>query len=114
MFDGACLQVEHLAWENGCQVVEVRTALGDLGIHAVDGFDAQQAIVLLVILWWTHLAGYHIAGAQAEAANLRLRDIDIHIAWQEALLSQEAKAIFDDFQHPRAENVALLFGMSLE
>ena len=107
-------QVEHLAWENGCQEIEMRATFGDFRVHAVNGFYAQQAIVLFVILRWTNLAGNHISCAQAEAANLRLRDVDIHIAGQETLLSEETEPVFNDFQHACAENVALLFGMGLE
>src|SRR2546421_3097548 len=76
-----CLQVEHLAWEDRCQDVEMGTALGDFGVYTVNGLDAQQAVVLLVVLWWANLAGDHIPSAPAKAANLRLRNIDIHVAW---------------------------------
>ena len=57
------------------------TALGDLRVYTVNGLDAQQAVVLLVVLWRAHLAGDHVTGAQAKAANLRLGNIDIHVAW---------------------------------
>src|SRR5579872_197944 len=90
------------------------TTFSNFRVHAVDGFNAQQAIVLFVIFWRTHLAGNHISCAQTEAANLRLRDVDIHIAGQETLLSQKAESVFNDFKHPRAENVALLFGVVLK
>ena len=92
----------------------MRAAFGDFGIYSINGFDAQQAVVLFVILWWSNLTGNHVPCAQTEAANLRLRDVDIHITRQVAFLSKEAKSIFYDFQHPRTENVTLLFGVCLE
>src|SRR5262249_36763142 len=75
------LQVEHLTWEDRCQDVEMGTALGDFGVYAVNGLDAQQAVVLLIVLWRPNLTRDHVPGAQAKAANLRLGNIDIHVAW---------------------------------
>ena len=111
---GNGFQVEHLAREDGGQDIKVGTTFGDLGVYTVNGFNTQQTIVFFVILRRTDLAGNHVSGAQTEAANLRLRDIDIHIAWQEPFLSKKAEPVFNDFQHPRTENVSLLFGMGLE
>ena len=111
---GGGLQVEHLAGEDGRQVVEVGPPLGDLRIEAVDRLDAQQAEVLLALLGRAHLAGDHVARAQAEAANLRLGDVDVVGAGQEALLAQEAEAVLDDLQHAAAEDVALLLGLGLQ
>ena len=68
----------------GVRRIEVRAAAGGLGIDAVDGFDPQQAEELLVVLRRAHLAGDAVAGAQAEAANLRLRDVDVVRARQQA------------------------------
>ena len=87
---------------------------GGFGIHAVDRLDTQQSVEFLVVLRWAHLARDHIAGAQAKAADLRLRDIDIHPAGHETPASQEAEALLDDFEDTRAEDVALPLGLGLE
>ncbi len=58
----------------------MRAALGNFGIDSINSLDAQKTIVLFVVLWGTYLTGNHVTGTQTEAANLRLRDIDIHIA----------------------------------
>src|SRR5262249_21623144 len=96
------------------EVVEGRSALGGLRIHAVDGLDTQQTEILLVLFWRPHLSGDHIAGTQVKATNLRLRDIDILMTGGQALTAQEAKTIFDGGQHATAKDVALAFGLGLQ
>ena len=85
-----------------------------IGADAVDRLDAQQAEVLLALLRRPHLAGDEVAGAQAEPADLRLRDVDIVRPGQEALLPQEAEAVLDDIEHAGAEDVALLLRLRLQ
>ena len=78
-------EVDQLEREDRRQRVEVRAAACGFRVDAVDGFDPQQAEELLVVLGRAHLAGDAVAGAQAEAANLRLRDVDVVVARQEPL-----------------------------
>ena len=77
----------------GGEVLEVRPPLGVLRVEAVDGLDPEQAVVLLGVLRLAHLAGDVVAGAQAEAADLRLRDVDVVRAGEQALAAQEAEAV---------------------
>ena len=55
-----CFQVEHFTWENRCQYIKMRTAFSDFRVYSINGFDAQQAIILFIVLWRTNLAGNHV------------------------------------------------------
>ncbi len=83
---------------------------GFFGIEAVDGLDLEQAVVLFRVLGRAHLADHQVAGAQAEAADLALRDIDIFGAGQQVVAAQEADIVLDDLQDTAAKDIALLFG----
>ena len=71
------LEVEHLVREDRCEVLEVRSALRDLGVHAVHGLDAEQREVLLVVLRRSRLAGDEVAGAKTETAHLARPDVHV-------------------------------------
>ena len=108
------LQLQQFHREDRRERVEVRAVARLIGADAVDRLDAQQAEELLALLRRPHLAGDEVAGAQAELADLRLRDVDIFRAGQEALLPQEAVAVLDDIEHTGAEDVALLLRLRLQ
>ena len=55
-----------------------------------------------------------VAGTEAKAANLGLRDIDIISPREHPLTAQEAEAIRDNVEDAIAERIALLLGLSLE
>ena len=57
--------------------LEVRAALRLFRIEVVDGFNTQEAVVLLALFRWPHLSCDHIAGTQTQAANLRGSYVDI-------------------------------------
>ncbi len=108
------LQLDLAVGEDGRQVLEVRAILGDLGVHPVDRFDAEQAVVLLAVLGWPDLARDVVAGAQAEAADLRLGDVHVIGAREHRLAAEEAVSVVDDLQDAAREDVALSFGLMLE
>ena len=63
--------ISSIGWM-GVSASKMRPALGRLRVDAVDRLDAQQAPVLLAVLGLADDAAYTVAGAQAEAADLRL------------------------------------------
>src|SRR5581483_9962037 len=85
-----------------------------LRVNSIDGLNAQQTIILLIIFGRADLPGHHISSTQAKAANLRLRHIDIHITGEEAFLSQKAKPILHNLQHTSTKDVALLLSIGLK
>ncbi len=96
--------------EDGRQVLELRPPLGDLGIHAVDRLDLEEAVILLRLFWRTHLPNDKVAGAQPEAADLALGDVHIFRAGVHVLVgAQETDAVLDDFQRAAAKDEALGF-----
>ena len=103
------LQVEHVVGEDRNERVEVRTALGGLGVDRVDRVDAKQAPVLLLVLGRPGLAGHPVPGPQAEAANLRGADVDVVGRRHDAVTAQEPEALIDDLQDPlRDARLAIL------
>ena len=94
------LDVEHLVGEDRDQRIEVRPALGGLGVDRVDRVDAKQAPVLLLVLGRTGLAGHPVPGPQAEAANLGGADVDVVGRRHDAVTAQEPEALIDDLQDP--------------
>jgi len=111
---GAGLQVDELVREYGGELLEVGPALGDLRVDAVDGFDAQQAVVALIPLGGANGAGHVVACAEAEAAHLGLGDVNVAQAGKEVFLAQKAVAIVDDLEDASPEDVALALGLGLE
>src|SRR5207244_4232257 len=86
-------------------------ALGHLGVEAVDGLHAQQAVIPLRVLGGADLARDHIARAQAKAADLGERDVDVVGPGSRA--AQEPEALADHLEHTHAEHLVLLFGLAL-
>ena len=108
------LKVDQLHREDRRQLVEVGPPPGGLRVDAVDRLDAQHAEELLVVLRRPHVAGDAVPGAQPEAPDLRLRDVDVLLARQQPLAAQEAEAVLDDLEDPLAVDVALLLGLGLQ
>ena len=108
------LEVEHLVGEDGRERFEERTALRDLGVDAVDGLDAQEAEVLLIVFGWPGLSGDVVAGAQTEAAHLARADVHVVGRGKEAAATEESEAVFDDLEDALGEDVALGFGLCLK
>ena len=98
----------------GGERVEVGAALGDLVIHAVDGVDAEQAVVLLRVLGLPHLAGDVVTRAQSEAADLRLGDIDVVGAGSQRWATEEAESVVDDVDRAVGEDGAVASCLLLE
>src|SRR5207248_2465250 len=92
---------------------EVGAALGHLGVEAIDGLHAQQAVILLGVLGGPDLARDHVARAQAKAADLGERDVDVVGPREEARAAQEAEALVDRLERAQAEDIVLLFGAIL-
>ena len=111
---GVRLEVDELDGVDGRQGIEVRPALGGLGIDAVDRLDAQQAPVLLAFLGRAADARHAVAGAQAEAAHLAGADVDVVRAGHEAATAHEAEAILDDVQDAGGELLAAALDLALE
>ncbi len=85
----------------------MRAVLRHFRVEAVDRFDAEQAVVLLAVFRGAHLAGDVIAGPKPKAADLRLADVDIVGARQQALAAQEAVPVIDDLQDAAGRNGGL-------
>ena len=83
---------------DGRQVVEDRPPSGGLDVDAVDGVDAEQAPVLLLLARRAHGARDAIADAQAEAAHLAGADVHVLRAGQEAVPAHEAVTLVDDVE----------------
>ena len=78
-------------------------------VVVVDRLDAQQREVALVFLRRADLPGHRRAGAQAEAANLAGRDVDVVRAGEVVVVgaAEEAEAVGQDFQRAFAEHQAV-------
>ena len=98
----------------GRQRVEVRAALGGLRVDAVDRLDAEQAPVLLAVLGRADDAADAVAGAQAEASDLRGRDVDVVRRGHEAAPAQEAVAVVDDVEDAGRVDLAAALDLALE
>ena len=111
---GIGLDLDAPVGEDRRQALELRPALRLLRVDAVDRLDAQQAVVLLRVLRLPHLPGDVVAAAQAEAPDLRLRDVDVVRARDQSVAAQEAEAVVEDRQHAAGEDVAVALRLPLE
>ena len=98
---------------DGRELVEVRPATGVVGVHAVDGLDANEAPVLLALLGRARDAGHAVAAAQAEAAYVAGADVDVVRAGHEAAAAHEAIAVLDEVEDAGGVALALLLGLAL-
>ena len=92
------------------QVVEVDLVAGLLGVLEIDGVDLEQREIALALLRAADLAVDGVAGAQAEAADLRGRDVDVVGAGQVVRLrrAQEAEAVGQHLDDAFADDVDFL------
>ena len=89
---------------HGREVVE-EDFLGEVvRVVAVDRLDAQQGEVSFVFLRRANRAGHRVAVAEAEAANLARRDVDVVRAGKVVVVgaAEEAETVGQDLQRPLA------------
>ena len=96
------------------EVFEVGAVLGGLGLEAVDGFDADEAVVAFALLGGADLADNVVAGAEVEAADLGLGDVDVALGGLAAGLAEEAVAVPGDAEGAHGQDAAALAGVGLE
>ena len=86
------------------------------GIGEIDILDFQQRKIALAILGRADLALDRVAGAQAKAAHLTGRDINIVGAGKVVGLgrAQEAEAVLQNFQNAVAKYGDIVFGQLFE
>ncbi len=92
------------------QVVEIDLVARLLGVLEIDGVDLEQREVALAFLGRTDMAFDGVAGAQAKAADLAGRDVNVIgpgeiVGFRRA---QEAEAVGQYFDDAFADNVDLL------
>ncbi len=110
----ASLQVYELVREDGGELLEVGAALGRLRIQAVDGVHPQEAVVLLGVLGRADGAHDVVTGAQGEATDLGLGDVNVAEAGAQAVGAEEAVAIGGDLQDATGEIVPLPLSFGLK
>ncbi len=98
------------------QVVEVDLVLGLFRILEIDGVDLEQREVALAVLGRADVAFDGVAGAQAEAADLRRRDIDVVGAGEIVRFrrAEKAEAVGENLDDAFADDVDFLRGELLE
>ena len=104
---GLGLHLQPLVGIERRQIVEVDLVALLLGVFEVDGVDLEQGEIALALLGAPDLALDGIAGAQAEAADLRWRDVDVVGAGEIVGIgrAQEAEAVLQHFDHAGAGNI---------
>ena len=112
----AALEREALVGEQWREVLEQNLVAGRFQRLEVQLVDLEQREVALAVLGRANLAGDGVAGAQAEAADLTRRDVDVIQAGQVGIgvRAQEAVAVRQHFHHAFAEDVLALAGVGLE
>ncbi len=86
------------------------------GLFEVDRLHLQQREVALAFLGRADLSFDGIACAQAEAPDLRRRDVDV-VRTREVVLvrsAQEAEAVLQDLEHALGEDLAAVLGLGLQ
>src|SRR5260370_35228969 len=111
---GASVAVEHLAWKNRGEDIKVGAKLGYFRVDAINRFNSQQTIILLIVFRGAHLARDHIACAQSETSDLRLGDVHVHIPWQETSVKAKTETVLYSFHHTRTNNASFLVEVALE
>ena len=98
------------------QIVEVDALAQRLGRLEVDGVDLEQREVALAVLGRADLALDGVAGAQAEAAHLGGRDVDVVRPGQEIRLgrTEETEAVGQDLERAFPVDRLLVLGELLE
>ena len=91
------------------QIVEIHLVTGLFGVFEIQRIDLEQREVALAFLGAANVAVDGIAGAQAEAADLRGRDVDVVRARQIIGFgrAQEAEAVRQYLDHAFADDIGL-------
>ena len=92
------LQREPLVREHRCQGIKIRPPSGRTGLVPVDGGHVQQRAEFLVLRRVPGDAEDLVAGLQVKAADLRLGDVDVLVAGQVVVESQEPIAAVRDLE----------------
>jgi hypothetical protein len=87
------LEAQTLFGEERRQLLEEGPTTRRFGVDAVDGVDLEQCAVLLVVFGLPYLAFDLVAAPQAEAPDLRERDVDVAIALRVAARAQEPEPV---------------------
>ena len=98
------------------QVVEIDLVARLLGVLEIERVDLEQGEIALALLRAADMAVDGVAGAQAEAADLRGRDVDVVRARQIVRFrrAQKAEAVGQHLDHAFADNVGFARGELLE
>ena len=98
------------------QVVEMDLVALLLGVLEIDGVDLEQREIALALLRAADLAFDRVAGAQAEAADLRGRDVDVVGAGEIVGVgrAQEAEAVLQHLDHAGAGDLDVTGGQLLQ
>ena len=98
------------------QVVEIDLVARLLRVFEIDRVDLEQREVALAFFRRADMAFDGVAGAQAEAADLRGRDVDVVRARQIVRFrrAQEAEAVGEHFDDAFADDVDFAIGELLE
>jgi hypothetical protein len=104
------LELEPLRREERRQVVEVDLVLDLFRVLKVDGVHFEKGEIPLAVLGTADRALDRVAGAQAEAADLGRRDVDVVGTRQVVRVggAQEAEAVLQDLDGARADDLHLL------
>ena len=87
-----------------------------IGVVEIDGVELHQREITLAILGRADFAVHRVAGAQAEAADLVRRNIDVVGTGQEVgfRAAQETKAIGQHFDRAFTHDLLAIFRLGLE
>ena len=85
-----------------------------LWVGTGDDLNAEHPPELLALARCANDAADRVALAQAESAHHWRRNVDIVGAWQEAVASNEAVAVVDNFENALGPDLALLVGLRRE
>ena len=98
------------------QIVEIDLVAGLFGVFEIERIDLEQREVALAFLRAADVAVDGVAGAQAEAADLRGRDVDVVRAGQIIRLrrAQKAEAVRQHLDHAFADDVGFAGGELFE
>ena len=103
------LHAETLIGEQRREVVEIDLVLGLFRILEIERVDFEQREITFAFFRAADVAFDGVAGAKAEAADLRGRDVDVVGAGQVVGVgrTEEAKAVGENFDDAFADNVGL-------
>ena len=114
-FAGGGLEHDLIFREDGGEVLEDRAvaSVDSVSLEVVDLLHADEAEVALALLGGPDLSRDGVPGAQAEAADLRLGDVDVAVGAMRGDLTEEAVALVHDLEDAGGDE-GLLGGGDLE